>query len=144
MVFSSRSRQGFTLIEVLVALVVLSAIGVTLLQTSHTGTEHSRYLQHKLFASWIAEDRATALRLAIRLGQPISFDEVVVKQGGERFVARVTATKQTDLLQRIEIRVFYWNDAQSSQQANPLYQLVSYLPQTAVLESNQGISHVLP
>lgn len=144
MAFVLKSRQGFTLIEVLVALVVLAAIGVTLVQTSDTGTDHSRYLQHKLFASWVAEDRATALRLAHRLGQPISLDEAVVEQGGERFLTKVVPIKQTSLLQRVEIQVFYLNEAKSSKTLNPIYKLVSYLPHTVALDIEQGRSNALP
>lgn len=140
----SKSKRGFTLIEVLVALVVLAAIGVTLLQTSDTGTDHSRYLQHKLFASWVAEDRATTMRLAYRLGQPISFDETVVEQGGERFLTKVLPTKQTDLLQRIEIQVFYLKEAKSSEASMPLYQLTSYLPLMTSFSSEQRAGYVLP
>ena len=138
MAFKSNPEQGFTLVEVLVALVVLAAIGVTLLQTSDTGTNHSRYLQQKLLASWVAEDRATALRIANRLGRPLSFDDVLVLQGGERFLSKVIPVKQTEWLQRIEIQVFYLPEVASVASNTPLYRLTCYLPLMSVPEASQG------
>lgn len=143
MLFVSSTKRGFTLIEVLVALVVLAAIGVTLVQTSETGTESSRYLKHKLFASWVAEDRATMLRVAARLGQVAVFDDLIVDQGGGRFLTSVSLVKQTDLLNRIEIQVFYLENGQTIKPASPIYQLSSYLPQTPLSGSSEGNENAL-
>jgi general secretion pathway protein I len=63
------ANQGFTLVEVLVALVVV-ALGLTSLMVAVSGTARtSGYLQDKVVAQWIALNRLTAVRLTVnRLG----------------------------------------------------------------------------
>ncbi|SBS32436.1 Bacterial type II secretion system protein I/J [Marinomonas aquimarina] len=143
MAFRSNPKQGFTLIEVLVALVVLAAIGITLLQTSATGTDHSRYLQHKLLASWVAEDRATLLRLAQRQGLPLNFDEQQVEQAGQGFLSKVRVTKESARLRRVEIQVFLLEPSRRDEEGAPIYQLTSYLPQSLNPRAVQGVSNGL-
>ncbi|MBJ7550829.1 type II secretion system minor pseudopilin GspI [Marinomonas ostreistagni] len=130
MVFGLSLKQGFTLIEVLVALVVLSAIGVMLLQTSETGTDHGSYLEQKLIASWVAENRASELRIAQRVGHPLELEEQRVKQGRAQFSSRVLQVKHTDLLNRLEIKVYTFLDDQELSQS-PIYQHTLYLPNNA-------------
>ena len=130
MVFGLSLKQGFTLIEVLVALVVLSAIGVMLLQTNETGTDHAGYLEQKLIASWVAENRASELRIAQRVGQPLGLEEQRVEQGRAQFSSRVMQVKHTDLLNRLEIKVYTFLEDQELSQS-PIYQLTLYLPNNA-------------
>jgi general secretion pathway protein I len=63
-VSASRQCQGFTLVEVLVALMVvavgLGAVFLSLNQNIYNAT----YLRDKTIASWVAENRLTELRLA--------------------------------------------------------------------------------
>lgn len=114
---------GFTLIEVLVALVILASVGVVLMQTSETGSRYSEHLSNKTLAAWVAEDRATDLRLALRLGKTLELGDAWAEQGMLRFRTRVILTKQTTLLQNLSILVFFPSDADQ-----PLYRLESYMP----------------
>jgi general secretion pathway protein I len=60
----STVRQGFTLIEVLVALVIV-AVGVAAVLGALTSAASSTiYMRDKTFAHWIALNRITELRLA--------------------------------------------------------------------------------
>jgi general secretion pathway protein I len=63
------ANRGFTLVEVLVALVVV-ALGLTSLMVAVSGTARtSGYLRDKVVAQWIALNRLTAVRLTVnRLG----------------------------------------------------------------------------
>ncbi|WP_067216296.1 type II secretion system minor pseudopilin GspI [Marinomonas gallaica] len=126
MFFRWSKVTGFTLIEVLVALVILASVGVVLMQTSVTGTKQSDYLTEKILAAWVAEDRATELRLAVRLGQPLELGDVWTEQGTLRFRTRVLKIEQTEFLQTIEVSVFYPSDVDQ-----PLYRLESFLPREA-------------
>lgn len=126
MFFRWSKVTGFTLIEVLVALVILASVGVVLMQTSVTGTKQSDYLTEKILAAWVAEDRATELRLAVRLGQPIELGDAWTEQGTLRFRTRVLKIEQTEFLQTIEVSVFYPSDVDQ-----PLYRLESFLPREA-------------
>ncbi|SBT16546.1 Bacterial type II secretion system protein I/J [Marinomonas gallaica] len=126
MFFRWSKVTGFTLIEVLVALVILASVGVVLMQTSVTGTKQSDYLTEKILAAWVAEDRATELRLAVRLGQPLELGDAWIEQGTLRFRTRVLKIEQTEFLQTIEVSVFYPSDVDQ-----PLYRLESFLPREA-------------
>jgi general secretion pathway protein I len=62
---SRKSDAGFTLVEVLVALVVV-AIGLAALMISVSGTARtSGYLRDKTLAQWIALNRITEVRLTV-------------------------------------------------------------------------------
>ena len=56
--------KGFTILEVMVALVFFALIGMVL--QSVTGATVNQYLsvRHKMFASWIAENKLAELRLS--------------------------------------------------------------------------------
>jgi general secretion pathway protein I len=59
-----RLQNGFTLIEVLVALTIVAvALGASL-RAVGAMTNNSQHLQSKLYASWSAENRLAELRLA--------------------------------------------------------------------------------
>ncbi|WP_417505504.1 type II secretion system minor pseudopilin GspI [Marinomonas gallaica] len=126
MFFRWSKVTGFTLIEVLVALVILASVGLVLMQTSDTGTKQSEYLTEKILAAWVAEDRATELRLAVRLGQPLELGDAWTEQGTLRFRTRALAVEKTEFLQTIEVSVFYPSDVDQ-----PLYRLESFLPREA-------------
>ncbi|WP_067095943.1 type II secretion system minor pseudopilin GspI [Marinomonas atlantica] len=128
MFFRWSKVTGFTLIEVLVALVILASVGLVLMQTSDTGTKQSEYLTEKILAAWVAEDRATELRLAVRLGQPLELGDAWTEQGTLRFLTRALAVEQTEFLQTIEVSVFYPSDVDQ-----PLYRLESFLPREALI-----------
>ena len=116
------NNRGFTLIEVLIALVILSLVGVVLLQTTQTSTDQSRYLANKVIATWVAKDRVTAMRLSLRQGQSPELGDQRVEQAGRQWLTRIQLSKQTALLDRIEVQVFLGSEM------TPMYRLSSYLP----------------
>lgn len=56
--------RGFTLIEVLIALAVLAVGLVALVQAGGQRADNVRHLENRTLATWIADDRLTAMRLA--------------------------------------------------------------------------------
>ncbi|MFN3566615.1 MAG: type II secretion system minor pseudopilin GspI [Burkholderiaceae bacterium] len=117
---SSRTKRGFTLLEVLVALVI---IGVALAAAmrgalSLTGTaEETRY---KLLATLTAENRLYELRLArqrLELGQNTTDCE----QGGVIFVCeQIVKSTPNPFFRRVELRVYRTRDEQRRQYAEML------------------------
>lgn len=116
------NKRGFTLIEVLIALVILGLCGVVLVQTTQNSTNQSRYLANKVIATWIARDRVSELRIAIAQGQQVSLETQNVEQAGDTWSTQVRLSKQTEQLDRIEVDVFLSPDS------TPIYSLSSYLP----------------
>ena len=55
--------RGFTLLEVMIALVVFAITAIALLFKSGQGITQSQYLEEKSYALWIAENTLTELRI---------------------------------------------------------------------------------
>ncbi|HBA35188.1 MAG TPA: type II secretion system protein GspI [Gammaproteobacteria bacterium] len=58
------AQQGFTLMEVLVALAVLAVSMAALIQTAANNASNAGHLRDKVFALWVAENRLAELRVA--------------------------------------------------------------------------------
>jgi general secretion pathway protein I len=66
---STRRNRGFTLIEVLVALVIV-AVGMSVLMGALSSSARTVfYLQDKMFAEWVALNQIASLRLGLQQGQ---------------------------------------------------------------------------
>lgn len=60
----SQSEQGFTLIEVLVALVVLAVAAAGLISATEAHIDSIRSLQSRAAAQWVAENRIAELTIS--------------------------------------------------------------------------------
>ncbi|MBU0730673.1 MAG: type II secretion system minor pseudopilin GspI [Proteobacteria bacterium] len=60
----SRSDKAFTLLEILVALAILSIIMAAALKSSGTSVTNAAYLRDRTLAHWVAMNKAADLRLA--------------------------------------------------------------------------------
>ena len=98
--------KGFTLVEVLVALAIVSIALLSALRAAGQGTNNVGELRSRLFAGWVAENllaehraRADWLALGIQRGS--------AREGGQDFVWReeVIATPNP-AFRRIDVRVF--------------------------------------
>jgi general secretion pathway protein I len=60
---SIEKKHGFTLIEVLVAVAIIGFMVPALLLSMMQQTDYARILRDKTIANWVAENKATQLRL---------------------------------------------------------------------------------
>ena len=102
---SARQSQGFTLIEVIVALVVVSLGMLGVITAVSQTASNSGYLRDKTLAHWIAMNRLTEVRL--QKSAPAvdkSSDEVEMGNRRWKWTMNVTQTP-VETIRRIEITV---------------------------------------
>jgi general secretion pathway protein I len=132
----SYTNRGFTLVEVLVALVVV-ALGLTALMVSVSGTARtSGYLRDKTIAQWIALNRLSVVRLTVnRLGDTHDQGELDFANRKWHYDTRYFDTTMPSM-KRIVVRVWA-GDAKTK--GNPIAESTGFLG-TAV--AAPGMSNV--
>jgi general secretion pathway protein I len=101
-----RSATGFTLVEVLVALAVLSFALIAALRASSISVTNSGEIRDRLLAGWVAQNRLAEHR-ARRDWIPVGVYQGEAVQAGKQFrwEEKVVSTQNTQFL-RVEVRVF--------------------------------------
>ncbi len=64
MQYSRYKKTGFTLLEVLVALVIIAIGMAAVIKATATTTFNSAYLRDKTFASWVAQNQLAEIELS--------------------------------------------------------------------------------
>jgi general secretion pathway protein I len=106
------SNAGFTLLEVLVALVVLAMALGAVVQAAADFTINQAYLRDRTFAEWVARNQLATVQLSGRwpsIGQQkgeVEFPLGSPGSGGRewRWVMQVTQTPEADL-RRLDIEI---------------------------------------
>jgi general secretion pathway protein I len=137
--------HGFTLVEVLVALVVV-ALGLTALMVAVNGTARtSGFLRDKSLAQWIALNRLSEVRLNVtKFGQNTDTGELEFGSRKWHYDTRYFDTSIPSM-KRVVVRV-YLGDAKAK--GNPIVQAVGFLgsslavPGSTIVDWTQGISTV--
>ena len=101
-----RARTGFTLVEVLVALAIISIALMAALRAAGQGTSSADELRSRLLASWVAQDRL-ALHRAREDWLPLGIKRGKETEGGLQFFWRedVIATPNP-AFRRVDVLVF--------------------------------------
>lgn len=100
------SRRGFTLVEVLVALAIVSIALMAALRAAGQGSGSVDELRARLLAGWVAENRLAEHR-ALAAWPPLGLQRGSTREGGLDFAWReeVVATPNA-AFRRVEIRVY--------------------------------------
>ena len=115
----SRAR-GFTLLEVLIALAVLSIGVLAGLRALGVCAGSLQDLQDRELAQWIAQDRLAELR-AYALFPPPGANERTVQQGRRQFRVREEVKPTPNgLFRRVDVRVYLQDDDRSLAQLSGL------------------------
>ena len=103
-------ERGFTLVEVMVALVVFAVVSVALVRNTTLSVRQAGMIQDKTIAWWLAENRMTSLRMLER--SDASFPSVgvsrkVVATGDVRWEVEtdIEAT-ENEFVRRVVINVY--------------------------------------
>jgi general secretion pathway protein I len=99
-------RGGFTLVEVLVALAIVSIALMSALRAAGEGTNNAGELRSRLLAGWVAENRLAEHR-ALAQWLPLGIQRGTAHEGGLDFAWReeVIATPNA-AFRRVDVRVF--------------------------------------
>ena len=122
-------RAGFTLVEVLVALAIVSIALMSALRAAGQGTNNVGELRSRLLAGWVAENLLAEHR-ARRDWLPLVIQRGVGREGGLDFAWReeVIATPNP-AFRRVDVRVFA--TAEESHSLAHLAGFVVYSPGSA-------------
>ena len=105
--------SGFTLIEVMVALVVFSVVSVALVKNTTTSLRQSGMIEDRTIAWWLAENEMTSLRMLPRSDADYpnsgTSREVVEMNDTSWDVETTVETTENDDVRRIVISVYREN-----------------------------------
>ena len=134
-----RLGRGFTLIEVLVALMIV-AMGLAALMTAVSGTARtSGYLRDKTLAQWMALNRLSEVRLNLnKFGQNTDIGEINFANRTWHYDTRYFDTSIATM-KRVVVRV-YAGDAKTK--GNPLAESTGFLGSAISSTSTPGGSNV--
>jgi general secretion pathway protein I len=120
------NARGFTLVEVLVALVIV-AFGLTALMVAVQGTARtSGYLRDKTLAQWIALNRLSEVRLnLVKFGQNTDTGELNFANRKWHYDTRYFDTT-IGSMKRVVVRVYLGD---SKTKGNPVAQAIGFLGQ---------------
>tara|TARA_R110001592_G_scaffold198448_1_gene446667 strand:+ start:24254 stop:24649 length:396 start_codon:yes stop_codon:yes gene_type:complete len=99
--------KGFTLLEVMVALVFFSLIGMVLQQVTASTVNQYLAVRHKMFSSWIAENKLTELQLSKSLPPPKESKEDVEFANEEwQIVSKIIKTENPDI-NKVDVEIYH-------------------------------------
>lgn len=101
----TRTMHGFTLIEVMVALIIFAVLSVTLLVRLGDNIRAEQYLESKTIASLIAENKLAELRIKEEWSA-VRDDTDTVNMAGLDWQVKTTVTDTpNDNLRRVDVQV---------------------------------------
>ena len=121
--------RGFTLIEMLLAIVIIGVVGTTV-ATATAGVANQMYaLERRTVANWVASNQLTRLHLAQeqQLSQPISKGKKTLRfyMGNRQWlVEQQISETETPWLSRVEIDVY---ELQDGERVGPLDHTTAFI-----------------
>lgn len=106
-----KSNEGFTLIEILIALVILSIALTAIIKATADNINHTAYLQQKMISLWVAKEviNETRAQLLILPDQPDKLEKNMNMLGKKwRYQAYLKKTANAHI-KEIQVDVFEEN-----------------------------------
>lgn len=103
-------KRGFTLLEVLIALIFFSLIGLVLQDVTASTVHQYQSVKLKMYATWLAENKLSELRLSEGLPAAREYKEDVEFGDMEwQLISKVSTTDNPDI-HRVEVESYHIND----------------------------------
>ncbi len=99
-------QRGFTLLEILVALAILSMVCLAVTTTSGIAVDNAGYLKERTLATWVAMNKAAELELAGKWVE-VSAGDSSAEMAGRKWAVKVTGHETPNAEMRravIEVR----------------------------------------
>ena len=103
--YLKRLKRGFTLLEVLIALIFFSLIGVVLQDVTASSMSNVLKARANSYATWIAENKLTELRLAESLPSPKQYKEDIEFGVDDWQVITLVQKTENPDIHRVEVQV---------------------------------------
>ncbi|MCX2897357.1 type II secretion system minor pseudopilin GspI [Pseudomonas mandelii] len=97
-------QRGFTLLEIMIALVVFATLAAAVLSASQYVVRQTSDIEQRVFSAWVADNRLNELHLqpALTLGQ----QQQTVSMGRRHWVVREQVSRSSDpRLFRLDVEV---------------------------------------
>ncbi len=136
--FPLEKHKGFTLLELLVALAILSIVALTALKNNSSMIANASYLRDKTLAHWVAMNKAAELRLD---GQLVVNDgqegKTVMAERRWNWQVAGKTTQDPDIqLVNIEVWAEVSDNSEMGDRGTPLARLSMYLGRPSAYEKN--------
>ena len=119
MALTPERSRGFTLIEVMIALMIFGLLAATLQQVASGYMNNYRRIESQTMASWIAQNRLTEMRLQDQMPATGESDDKVEFGGHEWEVETVVRATEDPAIRRVEMTLY-----RVDQRGDPVQQLV--------------------
>lgn len=118
----NRSGRGFTLIEVLMALLVFGMIAATVQHAASLYFSHYERIESKTLASWIAENRLAELRLAEEMPSLGKQTQEIRFGAQDWFTKTVVTATEEPLMRRVEVTVDLIGESDGQRRQQVVYE----------------------
>ncbi len=102
----ARPKRGFTLLEVLVALIFFSLIGLVIQQVSASTVSQYQTVRMKMLGTWIAQNKMAELRLSGAFPTPKEYKEDVTYGDVDWELVSKVSTTDNPFINRVELSAF--------------------------------------
>jgi type II secretion system protein I len=125
---SNKKARGFTLVENLVAIAILSILGLMAHTTHSQSLQATDRLKLKSLAILVIENKATELKIMARHNSKMDLDPTEVKQGGYQWLVEVDVEKTTNSLTRLGVKAFLSSSPLNAVHSSSFYVPTSKMP----------------